>query len=201
MRSSAIVSALLAVCALASPINKREYVTELVIVTITDYVYPGEALPTAGSAVQNNQPSGDSTTSVDAAPSSTSVAAPPPVAPSSSLAPAAPPTSTPEPDPATSAPPATSAAPESTAPPASSAAPATSAAPASSVAPASQVSNGAPTTLVANLDDTSPTYAAIALEHHNVHRANHSAQAVTYNATLAQWAQAKAKACVWDESM
>ena len=200
MRSSAIVSALLAVSALASPINKREYVTELVIVTITDYVYPGEALPTAASAVQNNQPSGDSTTSVDAAPSSTSVAAPS-VAPSSSPAPAAPPTSTLESDPATSAPPATSAAPESTAPPASSAAPATSAAPASGVAPASQVSNGAPTTLVANLDDTSPTYAAIALEHHNVHRANHSAQAVTYNATLAQWAQAKAKACVWDESM
>lgn len=58
-----------------------------------------------------------------------------------------------------------------------------------------------PKTLVPDLDVESPVYAAISVDHHNVHRRNHSAPDVVYDQTLAKWAQAKAKSCVWNEDL
>ncbi|MCJ1235383.1 hypothetical protein MMC14_003351 [Varicellaria rhodocarpa] len=67
------------------------------------------------------------------------------------------------------------------------------------VSPAATVT--APTTLVSNLAPTSPTYTAIVLQHHNVHRANHSAAPLTWSTTLATYAAQKANSCAWNEDI
>lgn len=187
MRISVVLSTLFALGALAVPLNKRVLIEDIVVVTVTDFVYVDE-LPTSTSTTSSSsgppaqfyqQPA--TTTPVVQSPVYT-----PPVVPSS--------TSTPPPPPP---PPTTSPIPAYTPPP-----PAVSPAPAPSPANGgSPALDGAPTTLVPNLDVTSPTYAAIAVVHHNVHRANHSAPALTYNQTLADWAQQKAESCVWNEDM
>ena len=174
MRSSTIISALFALGALSSPINpKRDLVTDIVVVTVTDIVYEGEtpSTPPADHVWTHSW--------THSTPTSTPVVV---VESTSTAAPIAPTTST-------------------VAPASSAAAPVSSAPAATSEPAASPVSDGAPTTLVPGLDVSSPTYTAIALQHHNVHRSNHSAQAVTYNETLARWAQEKATSCVWDESL
>ena len=51
------------------------------------------------------------------------------------------------------------------------------------------------------LDADSTLYQDIALVHHNVHRANHSASAVTWNATLAEYAKEQAMTCVYSETL
>ena len=179
MRSSTIVSALSAVGALSSPINQlRDLVTDIVVITVTDIIYEGETPSTLPVA---NFHSTSTTAEVIASPSSTSTPVVV-VTPASTAAPVIPTTS-------------------AVAPTSSVAAPVSSAPVASSAPAASPASGGAPTTLVPGLDVSSPIYTAIALEHHNVHRSNHSAQAVTYNATLGAWAQEKASSCVWDESL
>ena len=186
MRTSTVLSTFLAVGALAVPLNKRVLIEDIVVVTVTDFVYVDE-LPTSTSTTSSSSGTPDqffqqpaSTTSTT---STTSIYTPP-VVPSS--------TSTPPPPP-----PTTSSTPAYT-PPAPVVSPPPAPAPANAGSPAL---DGAPTTLVPDLDVTSPTYAAIAVVHHNVHRANHSAPALTYNQTLANWAQQKAESCVWNEDM
>ena len=184
MHFSTVLSVLFAVTALAAPFNLNKRVLDVVIevVTVTDIVYDDVVPTPAPAALPVNPP----------------VAAPvvPTTTPTSTTAAYTPP--------AVVQVPTTAPAPVAPAP----AAPAVVVAPAVSspaVVPVQQAASpavgGAPMTLVPDLDVTSPTYAAIALEHHNVHRANHSAQALTYNQTLATWAQAKAESCVWDETM
>ena len=51
------------------------------------------------------------------------------------------------------------------------------------------------------LDADSTLYQDIVLVHHNVHRANHSASAVTWNATLAEYAKEQAMTCVYSETL
>jgi len=188
MRTSIVLSVLFAASALAVPVkNKRVLIEDIVVVTVTDFVYP-DGSPATPAAVP--------------APAASPAAAPAVVGDSSphTLFKAPKPTE----EPAAPAAPAPAPAPapvESPSPaPVPAAAPAETPAPAPSpVAPAPV--SGAPTTLVPDLDVTSPTYAAIALAHHNAHRSNHSAPDVVYNQTVANWAQKKADSCVWNEDM
>ncbi|MCJ1391481.1 hypothetical protein MMC18_004345 [Xylographa bjoerkii] len=185
MHTSTFLSALFAVGTLAVPLNfNRALIEDIIVVTVTDYVYAEAPPPTSTKST--------TTTSVytpavviPTTTSTTPAYTPPVLVPSTTST-----TSiyTPPPPPPTSS--SLIPAPAVVTP-----------APAPVVQAASLASDGAPTTLVPNLDVTSPTYAAIALQHHNVHRANHSAEALVYNQTLASWAQAKAESCVWDESM
>lgn len=55
--------------------------------------------------------------------------------------------------------------------------------------------------LPATLDSDGTLYQGIVLAHHNVHRANHSAHALTWNATLAQYAKEQAMTCIYSEDL
>lgn len=57
-----------------------------------------------------------------------------------------------------------------------------------------------PTTFVPNLDTTSYVYKALVLQHHNIHRRNHSAPDLTWSDQLAQYAETTAKTCKWGHS-
>ena len=78
--------------------------------------------------------------------------------------------------------------------PSSSATPTTSSTPAPSDGPLDL-------TPVPGLLSGTQQYADIMVSHHNVHRANHTAKALTWNSTLATWAQNKADTCVWNEKL
>ncbi|MCJ1399170.1 hypothetical protein MMC11_002372 [Xylographa trunciseda] len=185
MRTSITLSALFAVGALAAPLNiNRALIEDIIVVTVTDFVY-ADAPPPTSTTSTTTSPAYTPPVVIPTTTSTTPAYAPPVVVPTTTST-----TSiyTPPPPP----------------PKSSSVVPAPAVvtpAPVPVVQAASPASDGAPTTLVPNLDVTSPTYAAIALQHHNVHRANHSAEALVYNQTLATWAQAKAESCVWDESL
>ena len=180
MRYSIINAALFAAGVISTPIiQQREQVTDVVVVTITDYVYAGAGgLVTVKGAQLIQSPE----TTANPAPVSSAAPAPAPLAPESSAAPPAP------------APPATTAAPPPP-PPASKAAP-----PPPPATTAAAASTGS-TTIDPNLSVSDPSYANLAVQHHNVHRSNHSAPDVEWNNTLATWAQSKASACVYDETM
>ena len=60
--------------------------------------------------------------------------------------------------------------------------------------------NALPSTFIVDLDPTSPIYKGLALQHHNIHRRNHSAEDLTWNNTLAQYAETTAKTCIWGHS-
>ncbi|MCJ1377184.1 Mucin-2 [Xylographa soralifera] len=183
MRTSTALSALFAIGALAVPLNfNRALIEDIIVVTVTDYVYADAPPPT--TTTSTTTPAYTPPVVIPTTTSTTPAYTPPVVVPSTTST-----TSiyTPPPPPPSTSP--VVPAPAVVTP-----------APAPVVQAASPASNGAPTTLVPDLDVTSPTYAAIALQHHNVHRANHSAEALVYNQTLASWAQTKAESCVWDES-
>lgn len=200
MLSSILISALLTIGTLSTPIvQKRDLVTDIVVVTVIDYVTEDvAAAPSTVPAVQTtvNAPKAyHSWSHHDSSLSSSSVVEVTP--PSSSSMEIVAPTSTSTPVVIETPTSTSTPAPVSTAAATSVVAPTTSAAP-----PSPQpASFDAPKTIVPDLDVSSPTYTAIALAHHNVHRSNHSAPDVTYNGTLAKWAQAKAESCVWDETM
>jgi len=52
-----------------------------------------------------------------------------------------------------------------------------------------------PTTAVPNLDTASDVYKGLAVQHHNVHRQNHSASDMAWNETLAGYAEQVARTC------
>lgn len=58
-----------------------------------------------------------------------------------------------------------------------------------------------PTTFIPNLDTTSPTYKALVLQHHNIHRRNHSANDLTWDSKLADYAETTAKTCIWGHNL
>lgn len=58
-----------------------------------------------------------------------------------------------------------------------------------------------PSTFVPNLDPTSAIYKGLVLEHHNIHRRNHSAEDLTWDDTLAEYAETTAKTCIWAHSL
>ena len=194
MRFSTLTTAAFVAGAFASPINKRDVITDVVVddVVVTDVVMTtvtaGEAAPSpvANSPVVN-------VVTTTAAP--VVVQQPPPPPPSPQPSPAVAENKKVEPSPVNSVVPASSAAPSSTAAPAPSS---TSASPKPSSGPSS---GGASTTFVDNLDPASSTYQAIALQHHNIHRSNHSASDLVWNTTLADYAKTTAETCVWGHSL
>ena len=58
-----------------------------------------------------------------------------------------------------------------------------------------------PVQYVPFLDPTSPTYKALVLQHHNIHRQNHSAVDLVWNDTMAKYAETTAKTCVWEHNL
>lgn len=58
-----------------------------------------------------------------------------------------------------------------------------------------------PATFVPNLDTTSNVYKALVLQHHNIHRRNHSAPDLTWSDQMAQYAETTAKTCKWGHSL
>ena len=61
-------------------------------------------------------------------------------------------------------------------------------------------SNYLPTTAVDNLQPESSIYTDLVLQQHNIHRDNHSALALAWNETLANYAEETAKTCVYAHS-
>ena len=198
MRFSTLTTAMFAAGTLASPINKRDVVTDVVVddVVVTDVVMTTVTEGQSPSPVAN--PVVNVVTTTTAAPA---VVQQPQQAASSSPAPnpvvvqkvAAPPVQPVAAAPVPSALPSvvSSAAPSSTQAPSSSAAP----------KPSSSPSGGLPTSFVKDLDTEGPVYQQLALLHHNIHRANHSASDLVWNSTLADYAKTTAKTCVWGHSL
>ncbi|KAI1392053.1 PR-1-like protein [Hypoxylon trugodes] len=59
----------------------------------------------------------------------------------------------------------------------------------------------APTSASSASPPTGSGYPAVAVEHHNLHRSNHSAPDVAWNSTLASWAANTAATCVFKHDM
>ncbi|KAI9813974.1 MAG: hypothetical protein M1827_003438 [Pycnora praestabilis] len=214
MRSSTVLSALFAVGALSSPIGKRDIVTDLVIVTVTDYVTAGQALPTSASTwgdqymkqhTWNHDWSSAAASSTASAPvsSSSSSSVPGYVAPSSSSSSiyVAPTSSS---DSVYVAPTSSTSSSAYVAPPSStsSAYVAPSSTAAASQAPASTSSSTPAAASAASTSISAPAasgtdYVSQALYHHNVHRANHSASDLTWDDGLASIAAGTAASCVY----
>lgn len=57
-----------------------------------------------------------------------------------------------------------------------------------------------PSTFVPDLNPTNPIYKGLTLQHHNIHRRNHSAEDLAWNNTLAEYAETTAKTCIWAHS-
>ncbi|KAI4188997.1 MAG: hypothetical protein L6R41_001751 [Letrouitia leprolyta] len=195
MRSATIISALFAGGALATPVAKwleeRALVVEHVTTTTVVWVTAGQPLPTPPAPAPKK--------AVVAAPYKAhhhphahAAAQPAPAAPAPA-APAPPPSS-----PAAVAPVPVKAAEPVVEPPKSTSTPAAAPSPKPE---SNSGSSSAPTTYVDNLDTTSDTYKALVLQHHNVHRANHSADDLTWDDTLAQYAEQTAKTCVWGHDL
>ncbi|SLM34337.1 Cysteine-rich secretory protein, allergen V5/Tpx-1-related [Lasallia pustulata] len=176
MRCSTLVSALLVAGAISSPVhqklhNKRAIVYEVVTDIVIEYVTDYASAPTSVQAPNDPGHHHSSTTPAPAPVTSTSTT---PVAVTTSVAPVT-----------------------------------TSVAPVSSsvaVAPSTTTSSSSDTgagngPLPATLDADGTLYQEIVLTHHNVHRANHSASALNWNATLAQYAKEQAMTCVYSETL
>ena len=58
-----------------------------------------------------------------------------------------------------------------------------------------------PTAEVKGLWSNDPIYSGLVLRHHNVHRANHSAENLDWNSTLADFAEKVAMSCVWGHNV
>jgi uncharacterized protein YkwD len=152
MRSSILLGALCAISAVASPIDKRAYTTEITVITVTETVTPGESptpAPTAAvDPVERKYPVSYSTVLTTSTPLPTSTAAA--VTPSETPAPAPEPSSSQEPP--------------------------------------------APSPSAAN------SYQAAILQNHNIHRANHSADALSWSSDLEKSAQTLAQGCVYEHN-
>lgn len=177
MRFSTLTTVVFAAGTFASPINKRDVVTDVVVddVVVTDVIMTtvtaGQAPPSP--VAQDPVPVVNVVVTTTSAP--VVVQEPPPP----------PPTLAPSPSPVQAA------VDKVPAPPVSSAA----------SSPSYSPSSGLPTTFVDNLDPASTTYQQLALQHHNIHRANHSASALVWNSTLADYAKTTAETCVWGHSL
>lgn len=199
MRTSTVFSALLAGGALATPVRKlleeRALVVDWVTATTVVWVTEGQPLPTPAAAskkaaVAGYQPHHHAHAHAQAQPATTTTSpapAPPPASPKP-VAPA--PAPAPAPEQKAAQPPAEQPTTTSTPP-----------APAPSKPASNSGSSNAPTSYPENLDTTSDVYKALVLQHHNVHRANHSADDLVWDDTLASYAEQTAKTCVWGHDL
>ncbi len=181
MRSSTLLSALFVAGAFSSPIiRKRDYVTEYDIVTVVAYVTE-DAAAAAVAATTTTAPGAQFYQGRYAFPLQSKLFLIGRIVPVSSSAAS----TTPE-APAPAAPTTTIAAPPPP-PPASSEAPA--AAPSSSAA-------AAPAPAPVQQAPAGDNFQSNVLYYHNIHRANHSADPLQWNETLASAAQELAARCV-----
>lgn len=206
MRSSTIVSVLFGAGALATVIDRRALKVEDVTITVTDYVTAGQAAvkvaaPTpvvkavkaaapAAAPVKQHHNHNHYHKQAAAAP------APSPKASSSSVAAPVPAVKETTTSPKAYVAPTTKAAPPPKAPTTKAAPPPkTTAAPVKAAAPAD--TDNLPKTAVVGLDSGSKIYQGLSLQQHNVHRQNHSVNALTWNDTLAGYAKTVAESCVY----
>ena len=202
MRSSTLLALIGATLAAASPVHQAlhanhvkkalayEIVTDIVYVTVTEgALAPTSTLPDTtvivAQTVYVNPIEASSQDTHSYTQSSSIYHAPPP--PSSTYVPPPPPTTTsvapPPPQPTTQAPVVVVATTEAAPVPAT-------------TAPAAAVQQP-----VASSPAPSDSMAAAAVSNHNTCRSSHSAPAVTYNETLAQWAANTASTCVFAHDM
>ncbi|TPX24212.1 hypothetical protein DIZ76_013555 [Coccidioides immitis] len=199
MRYSSFVAALCVGGALASPIEQRAYVTDVAVVTRTVYVTIGGA-PTPVAAA-NRRPWWHW-------PGRPSIIYPPPHKPSPRPSPTsqAPPPPPPPPPTSTQAPPPPPPPPAETttqAPPRPPPAETTTQAP--PPPPPAETTTQAPppppeTTKPAEVPPPSDDYKGVVLYHHNVHRSNHSAEALTWDDNLESSAKQLADTCVYEHN-
>ncbi|KAH8879353.1 PR-1-like protein [Thozetella sp. PMI_491] len=184
MKSSVCLAVAGAVLATASPLDlfKRKMVTDIVFEYVTITVTAGEQHFGPGKHLHHTSTS-----------TSTSTTVPPPPPPTT--------TPTPEPEPV----PATTEAPvvvESVAPSPSPVAEVTvEAQPSVQVVAASPDPSPVAATTQEAAQAAPTDYASTVVYHHNVHRFNHSAPAVTFSDTHASWAQATAQKCVFEHDL
>ncbi|KJR86124.1 SCP-like extracellular protein [Sporothrix schenckii 1099-18] len=202
MKASFALALAGSILAVASPINKRvlhtEVVTDLVYVTVT--VDP----PTTKPTTHHTTHAKPKVTSVKTTSFKTSTTPPPPPPPPTT-------TSTPPPPPP---PPTTSSTPqvltitvtpgqESPSPsPSPAAASVAAVQPAAAQAPAEVVSSSpaaasTPAASGSNSNSQPSDFGSTAVYHHNLHRSNHSAPAVSWNSDLASYAATVAATCVF----
>ncbi|KAL8712754.1 MAG: hypothetical protein Q9220_002962 [cf. Caloplaca sp. 1 TL-2023] len=198
MRTSAIVSALLVGGALATPLHKylEERALVVDVVTTTTVVWVTEGQPAPTPVVQPVAPKVDNKKAAVNQAYSPHVhqhahahpAAQPKVA--QPVAPAPPPSSpAPAPVPVAENKAVQPPAPQTT----------TSTSPAPAPSPDTGSTSGATVTdHPTDFDTGSDTYKSVVLEHHNIHRANHSADALQWDDTMASYAQQVAQSCVYD---
>ncbi|KAL8725637.1 MAG: hypothetical protein Q9181_006336 [Wetmoreana brouardii] len=202
MRTSTILSALLAGGALATPVRKwleeRAIVVDWVTTTTVVWVTEGQSTTAPEStiqpvavdsskkqaAVQGYRPHHHGQAHKAANPVTTQTVNPPSSAPAAPL-PTSPKPAAPVPEPTTQQQPPATSAPAT--PPTNSG--------------SSSSSSNAPTNYPADLDTTSDVYKALVLTHHNVHRSNHSADDLQWDDTLAGYAEQTAKTCVWGHDL
>ncbi|KAK0725816.1 CAP domain-containing protein [Lasiosphaeris hirsuta] len=195
MRSSFLLAASGAILALANPLIQRrrlhthtEIVMEWVTVTVTDGQEPATMFRPNKA---HFKPS--STLAVISTPEPTPEAVP--SAPPAVSSPPPPPPPEPTPEPA----PAPAPAPEPEPAPAPAPAPAPPPVPApepAQPAPAPEPVKEAPATAPAGTD-----YESIALQHHNSHRFNHSAGALSWGGSYADYALTTAKSCKFEHDL
>ncbi|KAI4121806.1 MAG: hypothetical protein LQ338_006168 [Usnochroma carphineum] len=208
MRTSIILTAVLAGGALATPVKKwleeRALVVDWVTTTTVVWVTEGETATAAPLPYQK---------------AAVAPAYVPHYHAHAHAHPAAPPVTTPAP---AAAPPPASSKPAAPAPVLDQKAPApvldqkapqppaqqptpTSTPPAPAPSPNTNSDNSgsteAPTSYPADLDTTSDVYKALVLQHHNIHRANHSADDLVWDDTLAGYAEQSARTCVWGHNL
>ncbi|KAK2809988.1 hypothetical protein FQN50_003402 [Emmonsiellopsis sp. PD_5] len=150
MRGSLLLSALCAASAMATPVAKRAYVTDLTVVTVTEYVTRGAA-PTPAP----QQPPKDEAGYQPPVVVTKTKHKHPTKAPVKTYAPKPQPTYAPAPEPK----------------------------------PKPQPTYAPP---------PANNYQSLVLKHHNIHRSNHSAPALTWSDELAKAAQVLAQRCVFD---
>ncbi|KAL8687642.1 MAG: hypothetical protein Q9218_006245 [Villophora microphyllina] len=207
MRTSIILTAVLAGGALANPVRKlleeRALVVDIVTTTTVVWVTEGGPTPVA----QANKAVADTSNQMAAVNPAyqphrhahghpqPKAAQPPAVQQQAAQPAAAQPVTTSSPPPP---PPVTTSAPPvqqpttTTAPAAPAASPNTG---------SNSGSSNAPTSYPSDLDSGSAVYKALVLQHHNIHRANHSANDLEWDDTLAGYAAETAKTCVWGHSL
>lgn len=175
MRASTLVSALLVAGAMSSPVHQKLHNKRAVVYEVVTNVVIEYVTEDAVASTWVQAPNDF----VHSRHSSSTAAAAPVTTPTTTAVAVAPVT--------------TSVAPVTT-----SVAPVTTSAAAVQSSSDSSAGNGP---VPATLDADGTLYQDIVLTHHNVHRANHSASALTWNATLAQYAKEQAMTCIYSEDL
>ncbi|KAI5467875.1 CAP domain-containing protein [Mariannaea sp. PMI_226] len=197
MKASIFLAGASAMLACASPIHKRAYHTKWVTDFVTVTVIAGQeptvppAAPTTEVKIQE-APAPAPTTTIVKKPVNDKLVAAPPVVKTTVVVPAQPTTTkaavVKAPAPSVAVKEVTSKAPAPEKPKTTAASP----------PPSSGSSSGSDSDIDLSL---SGSYSSVMTNYHNVHRANHSVSAVTWNSDLADWAMVLAQRCKFEHDI